>query len=261
MQFLGMHKFHDLVKQTLMYAVVFLMIVLIERVGWAGTFRGGALRLFQPFELFGMNVLYNLEFPVRWIEGNRVKAEEVRTLKRSYAEALAKLSELETVKRENETLRALIEKEGSRVEKKLLAAPIISYSLTAIAKGSDAGVTEGALVYVGDTLVGRVTQVSQSQSLVTLFSHPESAQILVQTESGVQGLLVGTGKQLDVTQLPTQSTISVGERITTVGQPGIPPGQLVGVVAAVSQGQTAPMQTAIVDELTSFYTASLVEIK
>lgn len=261
MQFLGVHKFHELVKEAAALGVVFVVIILIEQVGWAGAFRAGALRVFQPFELFGMTALYTLEFPVRWIEGNRVKAEEVRSLKRSYAEALAKLSELETIKKENETLRGMIEKEGTTVEKKLLAAPIISYSLTSIAKGADSGIKVGALVYVGDTLAGRITRVEEIQSLVTLFTNPESEDVLVQTESGIQGLLVGTGKRLEVTQLPIQAAITTGERITTVGQPGIPPGQLIGIVAAVSQGQTAPMQVAVIDELNSFYTASLVEVK
>lgn len=261
MQIAVRHRFQGAVRQFLIALVVCVLLLLLERVGLSNSFRAAALRVFQPFELFGMTTLTAVEFPLRWITRQKTSAEEVQNLRRSYSQALAQLSELEAVKKENETLRAMIEKETKPIEKKILAAPIISYSLTAIAKGVDDGVGEGALIYVNDTLVGRVTAVEKIQSQVTLFTHPESLKILVKTQNNVQGLLVGTGKKLEVTQLPTQAVVGTGDRVTTVGQPGIPPDQLVGVVTGVSQAQTAPTQTAVLDELNSFYSASLVEVR
>lgn len=254
-------RFRGVARLAMAWLVICAGIIIVERVGWQVPLRQGVLKVLQPFQYFGMSVGQGLEFPLRWIEGQQTTADEVRTLKRSYAKALSELSELETLKKENESLRQIIEAEGTKAEKKVLAAPIISYSLTAIARGSEGGVKEGALVYVADTLIGRVTTVEENQSLVTLFSDPHSESVLVQTESGVQGLLVGKGKRLELTQIPVQAALQQGERITTLGQPGIPPGQFVGVVASVSQLQTAPVQTAVIDQLHSFYATSLVEVK
>jgi len=202
-----------------------------------------------------------LELPFFVLEQERENAAATAELKKSYAHALARLSELEAVEKENQALRAVITQTSGKVEKKRLAAPVLSYALTAVALGSDDGVQSGALVYIADVLVGRITTVSRDQAQVQLFSSRDAEPVLVITESGIEGLLVGTGKRTELTQIPIQAVVTQGERLTTVGQPGIPPGQFVGIVASVSQPATAPMQTAVIDQLQSFYAASLVEIR
>jgi cell shape-determining protein MreC len=127
--------------------------------------------------------------------------------------------------------------------------------------GSDDGVEVGNIVYISDVLVGRIVSVSRTQSQVALFSSRDAEPVLVQTASGAQGLLVGNGTRTLLTQIPVQVSITTGERLTTVGQQGIPPGQFIGVVASVSAPGTAPMQTALIDQLQSFYTVPLVEIR
>ncbi len=248
-------------RQPLIFAALFLVIFLMERVGWAEFFKKNTIAVLQPFQFLSMQLVKGAELPFQIMELQKTKAEELATLKRSHAETLAKLSELEGVQKENVALHELINIQGPVVKKKVLAVPIISYSLTAIARGSNSGIQNGALVFVADTLVGRVTTVEENQAFVTLFSDPESLPILVQTEAGIQGVLIGTGKQLKLTQLPTQTEIKKGDRVMTVGQPGIPQGLFVGIISAVESTPTAPMQTAIIDQLNSFYTSSLVEIR
>ena len=248
-------------RQVVTVVIVVLSVFLLERVGWAALLRERTLQTFKPIVAFGMHSATVLEFPFYLLENEQRSAAEIHDLKRSYAYALARVSELETLEKENQALRALISETKGTQQKKRLAAPVLSYALTGISLGSNDGVAEGALVYISDVLVGRVVEVSQSQSRVMLFSARESDPILVQTASGVQGLLVGSGKRAEVTQIPIQAVVQPGERLTTVGQLGVPPGQFVGLVASVSQPATAPMQTAVVDQLQSFYSASLVEIR
>ncbi len=262
-------QFNTTLKQVAILCLAVVSIFMLERVGWARTLQQTTLTVLQPIEYLGMRSASILEFPFYLIDQERKNAAEVSNLKQAYARALARLSELEAVEKENEALRVVIEGDGStaqgsnanRREKKQLAAPIISYAMTAIALGSADGIQEGALVYISDTLMGRISTVSKNQSQVLLFQTRDSQPVLVQTESGVQGLLVGTGKRVEVTQLPIQAVINPGERLTTVGQPDIPSGQFVGVVATVSKPATAPMQTAVVDQLHSFYAAPLVEVR
>lgn len=248
-------------KQLLGLVLIVVGIFLLERVGWAQQLQQRTMQLLQPVEYLGIKTATVLEFPFYLIEQERQTAAEIQELKRSYAQTLARLSELEAIEKENEALRTLVSESGTSTKKKKLAAPVLSYSLTAIALGSEDSVQEGALVYISDVLMGRVTTVSKTQSQVTLFSARDSEPVLVKTEAGVQGLLVGTGKRVELTQVPIQTVINPGERLTTVGQPGIPPEQFVGVVASVSQPATAPMQTAVVDQLESFYSTSLVEVR
>ncbi len=248
-------------RQIVGLLVLVISIFMLERVGWAARLQEQTVTWLQPIEFFGMHTAEVLEFPFYIIEHEHKNLEEVQNLKRSYATALAKLSELESVQKENEALRAVIAASPGHTEKKRLAAPVLSYALTAVAMGSADGVSEGDLVYISDVLMGRIVRVQKTQSELVLFSAREAEPVLVQTESGVQGLLVGTGKRTELTQVPVQLTISPGERITTVGQQGIPPGQFVGIVASVAQPSTAPTQTAVIDQLQSFYTVPVVEIR
>lgn len=247
--------------QLIVLGLVVVSIFMLERVGWASVLQSHVLTALQPIEFFGMRSAAVLEFPFYLLENERRSAAEVQNLKKSYAHALARLSELEAVQKENDALRAMIVDTDSKTIKKRLAAPVLSYAVTAVALGSEDGVTEGDLVYIADVLIGRVMTVSKTQSQVLLFSSRDSDPVLAQTETGVQGLLVGTGKRVEMTQVPVQLVINPGERLTTVGQPGIPPGQFIGVVASVLQPTTAPMQTAVVDQLYSFYSAPLVELR
>lgn len=249
------------VRQPLIFVALFLIIFLMERVGWAEFFKRSTITALQPFQFFSMQLVKGAELPFQLVELQKTKAEDLVALRRSHAETLAKLSELEALQKENATLRGLIDTQGPVVKKKVLAVPITSYSLTAIARGSSSGIQPGALVLVADTLLGRVTEVEENQSFVTLFSDPASQPVLVQTEAGIQGVLIGTGKHSKLTQLPTQTEIKKGDRVVSVGQPGIPQGLFIGIVSSVEQSATAPMQTASIDQLNSFYTSSLVEVR
>jgi cell shape-determining protein MreC len=248
-------------KQSGVLLVLVLCTLLIERVGWLGHLQERIVGLLQPVEYFGIRTAQLLELPFFVAEQKHATAVELQKLKRSYAMSLAKLSELERVQQENEALRALIASASAQKEKKRLTAPVLSYALTAVAMGSDDGVEVGNLVYISDVLVGRIVSVSRTQSQVALFSTRDAEPVLVQTASGAQGLLVGNGTRTLLTQIPVQVSITTGERLTTVGQQGIPPGQFIGVVASVSAPGTAPMQTALIDQLQSFYTVPLVEIR
>lgn len=248
-------------RQPIIVLFVFLVLFLVEKVGWVVPLQTVTLRLLQPFQLATVSLVRTFELPVRFIEAKQQEQEALVALQRSYAQALAKLSELETIKKENEALHQLLEKQGSNPQKKVLAAPIISYALTSIARGSDAGISVGQLVFIADTLVGRISAVNREQSTVILLASTDSEPILVETESHVQGLLVGTGKQVKLTQLPSQAVITKGERVTTIGQNGIPPGLFVGIVAAVDHNPTAPVQTVLIDQLNSFYTTAIVEVR
>lgn len=254
-------KLNSQLRQFGILALVVVSIFMLERVGWASVLKQGTLTALQPIEYFGMRSAAVLEFPFYLVENEQKSAIEVQELKKSYAKALARLSELEAVEKENAALRAVVADTSKRREKRRLAAPVLSYAMTAVAVGSDDGVQEGALVYISDVVMGRVLSVTKNQSQIVLFSARDSDPVLVQTESGIQGLLVGTGKRVELTQVPVQSVLTPGERVTTVGQPGISPGQFVGVVASVAQPATAPMQTAVVDQLHSFYAVSLVEVQ
>ena len=67
--------------------------------------------------------------------------------------------------------------------------------------------------------------------------------------------------KLFVEQLPTDTVITSNDRFVTSGQPGIPPGQFVGVVASIEDNPAAATQTVILDQLVSFYQTSLVELE
>ncbi len=258
MQSYILHHFRPISHKLLVWTVCIMCILLAQRVGWYLLLEKQVVRALQPFQAATLAFSNNVISPLEWIETKHASALEEVELKKTYAQALAQLSELERIKKENVALKALVGDLGSSKQKRKIAAPIISYSLTAISLGREDGINEGDRVYSSDTLLGRVSSVEAHQAFITLLSDTHSQPVLVQTQRGVQGILVGNNTRLELTQIPVQAVVEKGDRVTTVGQEGIPAGEFIGLVAQVNQTQTAPTQTASIDQLQSFYSAVVV---
>jgi rod shape-determining protein MreC len=201
-----------------------------------------------------------VEQPLYILNGMYSSSQELSQIKVMYAQSLAQLTELESLKKENQQLRQMIENRHLSLNERIVAAPIVSYGYPAISVGINQEVREGNLVLVADTLLGRVVKVSQEESRIELLSSKEAQPVLVQTQSGLQGIVQGTGRGIVLTQLPPDVTVNPGERVTTLGQPGIKSGILVGIISADQVQATSPIKTVPLDQLVSFYTTSLVEV-
>ena len=236
-----------------------ILLSILQQIGWAALVQATTHPVVLPIQQKTLGILRSIEAPIvsvpRWYRSQARLAE----LQVQYSSALARISDVERLERENEELRKLLSS-NTQVQR-IIAAPIVSYSLPTIAAGSEAGVQEGQLVYSSGTVLGHVTKISPRSAQITLLSSKNAEPILAETDTGVQGIVKGTGTRIILTQVMTSDQLIPGSRITAVGQPGVPPGAFLGTVGQITSRSSEPVTTATVDQITSFYTAVLVEVQ
>lgn len=240
--------------------VILVCLVISEYVGLVTPIRGVGERLLQPVWSLGSTIYYGLSWPVHWSSSSSQAARRIQDLEFRYSEALAQLSELDRLKEENEALRALIENSPRSEGSRLVTAPILSYGTPYVGVGSQEGAQVGAVVLAAQTLVGMLDQVSEHQSQVRLLTHAQAQPLLAVTESGVEGVVRGTGSRVVLTEIPKDAQLQVGERVVTTGQKGIDGDIFIGRISSVTNEPAAPTQTAVVEQLVTFYETKVVEI-
>ncbi len=248
--------------------VMVLTTAVLEYAGVLGWLRSGLEVGLQPFSQLGTRVVKLITLPLEFVRISTRKYSYVLDLELRYAESAAQLSQLERLQKENQALRKLIEGEGERAGASSSAqvadrkvAAILSYAQPTIAIGSADGIKEGSLVLVEGVLIGKVSQVSQHQSQIKLLpSFDQNEVILVQTDTGVTGLLAGNGAEVIVKELPIETQIQAGQRVETSGQVGVLPYLYVGRVQQFHRNEAAPTQTAVIDQGVSFYRSTVVEV-
>jgi rod shape-determining protein MreC len=87
-----------------------------------------------------------------------------------------------------------------------------------IAAGSHSGIRLNTPIVTADGLVGRVTNVGPSTSLVTLITDADSAVAAKDLTTGVTGLVRrGTGQSLILDRVPKDQVVNKGDKIVTQG--------------------------------------------
>lgn len=190
-----------------------------------------------------------------WQASQKLQALEVQ-----YSQAITQLQDLEQTRAENRTLRRLIENSDRTLHTTIVTAPVVSFAQPAVLIGSDQGVQVGSIVVGDGTVLGVLSEVYPTSSRVELLSQLQHKPILAQTQSGAQGLIRGEKGNIWLTEIPSDVTVLIGERVTTVGQVGIPKGLLIGVVGSVSALPQDATQHIQVRQLVSFYTTAIVEV-
>lgn len=193
----------------------------------------------------------------RWLEAQ----QKIEELSQQLALSQGQVIELEQLKAENAQLRELLENRHISVAPRRLARPIVSSAAPLVWLGEAASVQPGWLVLYKNIVLGKVTSVDGQYARVGLLTTSADSNLLVQTSQGVRGIATGTNGRVVVTNIAPEAIITIGERVTTVGQPGIAPGKFIGIVAAVERDPASAAQQLVIDQLVSFYQTSVVEIE
>lgn len=247
-------------QEFLGIVVLAIIIGLMELVGWLGFLRPAVEVVGLPVSQVYTRAIGSVLSTGKYLDLAMLKPAEVRELEHNYARVLSQLNELEQLRQENQILREILENTDRTLEKKQVTTPIVSLSLPTIAIGQKDGVSIGVMVGARGVLLGRIKEVSDRQSTVELFSSYDSQPLLVKTETGTQGIVQGDGQQVILTQVPREETLASGQRVITVGQPGISSGLLVGTVGELVTKSSDPFQSAVVNQPVSFYDSTIVEV-
>jgi rod shape-determining protein MreC len=247
-------------QQWLLLLGVVLVLAVAEQVRWFLPISTAAEQFFMPSKVLGVQVVSALTWPFRAVFVEYDQAERLQELQRQHTVALARIGELERVEKENADLRRLLDASSQLQERAFAIAAITSYASPSIGIGSASGIQAGALVFFSDTLLGVVSAISDNQAKIQLLKQAQGAGFVAKTESGVQGVLRSDGKVLYLEEVPRTAVIPRGERVVTVGQEGMPEGMFIGITGATTVAEAAPVQAVVVDQLHSFYDATVVEV-
>lgn len=242
------------------YSLIILFLWLLEFVGVGRTLRGWTSYVTVPvLSTVTKGVLW-AETPFYVVQNAFRATRRIQDLELRYSMALAETSELKALEKENEALRALLENSDRTLVNNIITKPIVSFADPTIAVGSAEGVRSGSIVLIGKTVVGSVSEVAEHTAKVNLLFQQNVSPIVAVTESGVEGLLVGDGKRLVLTEVARDAEVSIGQRVVTLGQPAVPPDLLLGQVVAIESNPADPVKQVILEQVVDFYQARVVEV-
>lgn len=179
-----------------------------------------------------------------------------------YSETAAISIKVESLEKENQELRKILENSDRSYQQTIITAPVISFAQSFVAAGSQSGVKAGSAVLYKGTLLGLIDEVEDRQSSVRLLSNFFDSGILAETNVGTKGLLKGNGREIIFTEIPSDANLEIGQLVFTTAQANLEKGLLIGRVARIlTENQASATKTAIIEQMLSFYETSLVEIK
>ena len=164
---------------------------------------------------------------------------ENRNLRNELLIANARLTRLQTGRRRNAQLRALLgaaESRGLDVQ----LAPILNIDLDptrqrlVLDAGSSDGVHVGQAVIDAGGLMGQIIEVTPSHSTVLLLTDPDHAVPVVVARNGVRLIVYGRGDHLELSDVPFNTDVKIGDVIVSSGLGGrFPAGFPVGTVTGL----------------------------
>lgn len=170
----------------------------------------------------------------------------------------AERARLEEIRRENESLTALLQLRAGFDFKSTAATVIARESsefrrLVTLDKGTDDGIAVGDVaVAAGGALAGRVTEVGPSSAKVVLLTDSGSTVIGQLTTNAATGEVVGQlGGVLIMRQIDSTETVAAGDEVVTAGielgggvRSPYPKGLLIGQVVDIRRDANDVVQTA-----------------
>ncbi len=208
-------------------------------------------------QTFGLRTLLTVAaYPVQWLAAAPVRlggwaeelftshrelATENRRLRRQVAELKRRTLKYEALRKENDRLRAFLDK-SFKLGEQMLVAELVAVDLVPyehrvlINKGSNLGVHVGQPVLSVDGVVGQVVRVTPVSAEVLLITDPSHAIPVQVNRNGLRAIAIGTGDlgRLELPHLPNNADVRPGDLLVTSGLGGVfPQGYPVGTVTEV----------------------------
>lgn len=212
------------------------------------TLQRGIVEVFSPVQEGASTLLSPVRDVAGWFSDTFKARSQVKQLRGQVQQLQAQLARAQYAASQNAQLSKEVglDNSNSLASYKPVAANVISrdptlwYATVEVDKGSSDGVREGDPVTGDGGLVGDVSVVDPTVSVVTLITdHTMAVAAQVEDPSGDTGVLepaVGNPNQLVLQYLPSTAQVNVGELVVTVGfkagqlqdlyPPGIPIGQV-----------------------------------
>jgi cell shape-determining protein MreC len=249
-------------KEIKIFLAIIFLSALFEFVGWLDFFRTVGQKYIVPVSAANVRIIEKISQPYEFIIFTFSKSKYLEQLESQHAIALNTLNEIDALRKENQELKKLLGVGDRKIDKKtIVGSPILSLAYPAIGSGSKEGVKTNDMVLVDQVLVGTIDSVTEYQSKVSLLSTNRKNKIIAKTESGIEGIIDGNGRNVLLTHIPRDTEVAEGERVVTSGQEGIEKNIFIGTIKKIKQNPSDSTQTFVVSQLVSFYDSIIVEVK
>jgi rod shape-determining protein MreC len=185
----------------------------------------------------------------------RALIAENKILRARELEQLVRLEQLGALEQENQQLRALLQAAPRILVKKTLVAEILAVDSDmflqelVLDKGTRDGIYVGQTVLDAQGIMGQIIQVNALTSRMLLITDTRSGVPVQIVRNGVRGIVVGNGRQGDLSliNLPITTDVQVGDVLvsSTLGA-RYPAGYPVGIVSSVLHEPDERFATIIV---------------
>ncbi|NCN03954.1 MAG: hypothetical protein GW942_02675 [Candidatus Pacebacteria bacterium] len=214
----------------------------------------------RPVRIFSNKLVSSFEKPFFIVRKSINSARKVQMLENRYSQSLAQLSDLEELEKENQDLRNVLENSDRQARDIIISSPVVSHVGPSIGAGKKDGVETGDLIFVAQTLVGRISDVNDNYSRVQLVYQKDFIPLVAQTSDGIKGLIKGDGRKVIFTEVISEDNPIAESRINTVGQIGVDRGLFIGQVGKEISQPSDSVKSFSVTQYTDFYQANVVEI-
>ena len=215
----------------------------------------GIVQVFSPVQAGASKVLSPVRDVANWVSDTLRAKSKVDQLRKQNNRLTVELATLKTEQLQNQQLTAEVGLDqtigirnyhpvGANV---IVRDPSLWFQQVEVDAGSNDGVEQGDPVLADGGLVGDVTTVDASVSIVTLITDASyAAAAQVNDAAGDQGILapsVGNPNQLLLQDLPGRAQIAQGDQVVTAGFKSgsltslYPPGLPIGTVGTVNPNQ------------------------
>ncbi|MEN8253512.1 MAG: rod shape-determining protein MreC [Patescibacteria group bacterium] len=249
---------------NLLLIAVFLsfLLLIFESLGVLRIIYPYVYRIKSPFVLVGVELSQLLLTPFRVVRTSHKAHRRVQDLERNYSESLAQISQLEGMEQENKYLRSLLGSSDIKAGKTIIVRSVSAYGQPAIMLPSNETLRIGNPVLISGAIIGRISELEYSQAKLSLLSknNPESL-LLAKTQNDVNGVIKGDGKRVLFTEVLRSKQLQVGDRVSTQGQEGVASNLFIGKIQQIIEDNSSPVQTAVLEQIASFYESTLVEVR
>lgn len=252
----------EILRTTLLYVVVVLLIGVVERIGVIRPLQQFFSTAMTPFSSYSSNLVFHTNSVLNNMGNYWSATEQLARVQKETAILQAELVQVQSLKKENDELKALLtSRQSSTTDSIRNTGTIINYASPTVVAHNNQPITVGQLVLAQDMLLGLVSESFGTQGRIELLSSLQTQPLLVKTEKGVEGTLVGNNKRIIMTDIARDVTVTSGERISTMGQEGIPRDIFVGTVSEEVDEPTAPVLSFIIVQPFSFFDTTVVELE
>src|ERR1700692_1912252 len=222
-----------------------LLAVQIKRDSQGRLLRVWTVGAVSPFERAGARGIGNIRGTWSHYFALQNTSRENEELKRENDALKLRVNQLQSNAAESDRLAALLNFRQSQRDVPMLAARVIGTSADTASqtiyldRGERDGIRHNMGVITPDGVVGKVIESYRDTAQVLLLTDRESGVGAMLSDSRIQSPVGGTGEPLlSMKYIPTDETVTAGERVVTSGMDRIFPRDLpVGTVAEIKTGR------------------------